>query len=247
MKRRFVIAVLVFVLAFSACGMLSSFAADDPTVSVTVNKDGTITVTAVGTFTQNDWVGIYRSGETYDATAGGVTSLLWWYLPVGEDQTVSVTYPGTNEGITVRSDNRPAELEGGTVGGALQEGEYFALILGGDDPDTAYDERSAEFDFEITDEAEEQPTEKPTEEPTAEPTAEPTEAPTEAPTEKPAENTASVTPTPKVTVTPSPAPTKDTAADTSGGNTVLWIIIAAAAVVIVAAVVVVIVIKKKKK
>lgn len=184
MKKKLLVFLTIFALVLSMTSLLAQ-AAEDAEVTVTVNEDGTITVTATGTFDENDWVGIYKQGDTIDPGNGGVASLVWWYLREGEE----ITYPGENEGITVESSNRVAELTAG-AGSALAPGDYYAVVLGGE---SSYEVFSEEFEFTIPEETEETPTEAPaTAEPTPEVTEEPTEEPTESPTTAPA--TAKTTP-----------------------------------------------------
>lgn len=60
MKKKLVVLFMVFALVLSMMSILAVQAAEDGAeVKVVVNKDGTITVTATGTFDENDWVGIY--------------------------------------------------------------------------------------------------------------------------------------------------------------------------------------------
>ena len=228
MKKKVVVFLTIFALALSMMSFLAVEAAKDAEVKVVVNDDGTITVTATGTFEKGDWVGIYKQGETVDPNNGGATSLIWWYLEEGTE----IIYPGENSGITVDTNNRPAELAEGVKGSALAPGDYYAVVLGGE---SSYEIFSEEFECTIP-ESDEEPTEAPA-------TATPTPEPTEAPTEK---ATATATPTAKATST---APAKATAgADAdSDNNTLLLVVCIVAGVIIVAAVVVIIVVKKKKK
>ena len=81
MKKKLVVLFMVFALVLSMMSILAVQAAEDGAeVKVVVNKDGTITVTATGTFDEKDWVGIYKQGEMYDPNMGGEKSLVWWYL-----------------------------------------------------------------------------------------------------------------------------------------------------------------------
>lgn len=117
MKKKLVVLFMVFSLVLSMMSILAVQAAEDGAeVKVVVNKDGTITVTATGTFDENDWVGIYKQGEMYDPNMGGEKSLVWWYLKEGTE----ITYPGENEGITVDTQNRVSELSEGVAGSALE-------------------------------------------------------------------------------------------------------------------------------
>lgn len=232
MKKKLLVFLTIFALVLSMTSLLVQ-AAEDAEVTVTVNEDGTVTVTATGTFDENDWVGIYKQGDTIDPENGGVTSLVWWYLREGEE----ITYPGENEGITVESSNRVAELTAG-AGSALAPGDYYAVVLGGE---SSYEVFSEEFEFTIPEETEETPTEAPaTAEPTPEVTEEPTEEPTESPTTAPA--TAKTTPG-AATAAPTQAPDADSESD----NTVLIIVCIVAAVIIIAAIIVIVAVKKKKK
>lgn len=228
MKKKLLVFLTIFALVLSMTSLLAQ-AAEDAEVTVTVNEDGTITVTATGTFDENDWVGIYKQGDTIDPGNGGVASLVWWYLREGEE----ITYPGENEGITVESSNRVAELTAG-AGSALAPGDYYAVVLGGE---SSYEVFSEEFEFTIPEETEETPTEAPA---TAEPTPEVTEEPTESPTTAPA--TAKTTPG-AATAAPTQAPDADSESD----NTVLIIVCIVAAVIIIAAIIVIVAVKKKKK
>ena len=88
MKKKLLVFLTIFALVLSMTSLLVQ-AAEDAEVPVTVNEDGTVTVTATGTFDENDWVGIYKQGDTIDPENGGVTSLVWWYLREGEE----ITYP----------------------------------------------------------------------------------------------------------------------------------------------------------
>lgn len=228
MKKKLLVFLTIFALVLSMTSLLVQ-AAEDAEVTVTVNEDGTVTVTATGTFDENDWVGIYKQGDTIDPENGGVASLVWWYLREGEE----ITYPGENEGITVESSNRVAELTAG-AGSALAPGDYYAVVLGGE---SSYEVFSEEFEFTIPEETEETPTEAPA---TAEPTPEVTEEPTESPTTAPA--TAKTTPG-AATAAPTQAPDADSESD----NTVLIIVCIVAAVIIIAAIIVIVAVKKKKK
>lgn len=232
MKKKLLVFLTIFALVLSLTSLLAQ-AAEDAEVTVTVNEDGTITVTATGTFDENDWVGIYKQGDTIDPGNGGVGSIVWWYLREGEE----ITYPGENEGIAVDSRNRVAELTAGE-GSALAPGDYYAIVLGGE---SSYEIFSEEFEFTIPEETEETPTEAPaTAEPTPEVTEEPTEEPAESPTTAPA--TAKTTPS-AATAAPTQAPDADSESD----NTVLIIVCIVAAVIIIAAIIVIVAVKKKKK
>lgn len=232
MKKKLLVFLTIFALVLSMTSLLVQ-AAEDAEVTVTVNEDGTVTVTATGTFDENDWVGIYKQGDTIDPENGGVTSLVWWYLREGEE----ITYPGENEGITVESSNRVAELTAG-AGSALAPGDYYAVVLGGE---SSYEVFSEEFEFTIPEETEETPTEAPA---TAEPTPEVTEAPTEEPTESPTTAPATAKTTPSAVAAPTQAPDAD---DSEGNNTALIIVCIVAAIIIIAAIIVIVAVKKKKK
>lgn len=232
MKKKLLVFLTIFALVLSMTSLLVQ-AAEDAEVTVTVNEDGTVTVTATGTFDENDWVGIYKQGDTIDPENGGVTSLVWWYLREGEE----ITYPGENEGITVESSNRVAELTAG-AGSALAPGDYYAVVLGGE---SSYEVFSEEFEFTIPEETEETPTEAPA---TAEPTPEVTEAPTEEPTESPTTAPATAKATPSAAAAPTQAPDAD---DSEGNNTALIIVCIVAAIIIIAAIIVIVAVKKKKK
>ncbi len=232
MKKKLLVFLTIFALVLSMTSLLVQ-AAEDAEVTVTVNEDGTVTVTATGTFDENDWVGIYKQGDTIDPENGGVTSLVWWYLREGEE----ITYPGENEGITVESSNRVAELTAG-AGSALAPGDYYAVVLGGE---SSYEVFSEEFEFTIPEETEETPTEAPA---TAEPTPEVTEAPTEEPTESPTTAPATAKATPSAVAAPTQAPDAD---DSEGNNTALIIVCIVAAIIIIAAIIVIVAVKKKKK
>lgn len=71
MKKKLLVFLTIFALVLSMTSLLAQ-AAEDAEVTVTVNEDGTITVTATGTFDENDWVGIYKQGDTIDPGNGGV-------------------------------------------------------------------------------------------------------------------------------------------------------------------------------
>lgn len=232
MKKKLLVFLTIFALVLSMTSLLVQ-AAEDAEVTVTVNEDGTVTVTATGTFDENDWVGIYKQGDTIDPENGGVTSLVWWYLREGEE----ITYPGENEGITVESSNRVAELTAG-AGSALAPGDYYAVVLGGE---SSYEVFSEEFEFTIPEETEETPTEAPA---TAEPTPEVTEEPTEEPTESPTTAPATAKATPSAVAAPTQAPDAD---DSEGNNTALIIVCIVAAIIIIAAIIVIVAVKKKKK
>ncbi|MFR1518194.1 MAG: hypothetical protein ACLSVG_05380 [Clostridia bacterium] len=231
MKKKLIVFLTIFVLVFSMMSILAIQAAEDAEVKVVVNADGTITVTAKGTFEDGDWVGIYKEGETVDPNNGGAISLVWWYVT---EETV-VTYPGENEGITVNT-QREEELSNG-ADSALAPGEYYAVVLGGT---SSYEVFSEEFAFTIP-ESGDTPTEAPaTATPTPEATATPTAKPTEKATTAPS-TTKTAAPTAKATAT-------GTAGETEGSsNTLLWVVCIVAAVIIIAAVIVIIVVKKKKK
>ena len=65
MKKKLLVFLTIFALVLSMTSLLAQ-AAEDAEVTVTVNEDGTVTVTATGTFDENDWVGIYKQGDTVD-------------------------------------------------------------------------------------------------------------------------------------------------------------------------------------
>jgi len=259
-------ALLLLTVAFAAMSMLTAFAGStesDYGDEITVTyEDGVLTVVADGSFGMQDWIGVYKAGESVNPNAGGVASIFWWYVgPAGGE----IVYPDDAGGSTVMY-NRYDELDGGAANDPLKPGTYWVMIMVNDGYDTLDGTEPIEFvvpdpnaatevpttedpaatdEPAVTDEPTANPTQEPTEEPTAEPTAEPTEAPTDAPaaTEAPADATDA--PADATAETGDDSDT-DNDSDSKKPNVGLIVGICIAAAAVIAAVIGFVVAKKKK-
>ena len=69
MKKKIVAFIVLFVLAVSTMSVFVIQAAA-PTVKVTNNADGTITISTSGDTDDQAWVGVYKKNETYNPDTG---------------------------------------------------------------------------------------------------------------------------------------------------------------------------------